>query len=137
LIDRHGLVDALIALQPDELGIQRGGERARDLGLAYARLALQEQWLVALEREERGRRQPTIGNVALRGERGLDLLHGVETRRGLSVGMASCAALCHGGVSSFPATGVEALWAVAYGGARRYGGFGYDGAFMRGVDGVF
>ncbi len=42
-VDRVADVDALVALQPDELGVERGGQHLRDLRLADAGLTFEEQ----------------------------------------------------------------------------------------------
>ena len=46
-VQRGVLVEALVALQADELRAVHGGERLRDLGLADARLALEQQRALA------------------------------------------------------------------------------------------
>src|SRR5690606_750186 len=71
-------VDALVALQADEAGAGRGGERLRDLGLADARLALEQQRLLEAGGEEDGRRQPAVGEIALAGKGGGRLLRRCE-----------------------------------------------------------
>ena len=55
VVDRVVEVDALVALQADQPRARRRGERARDLGLADAGLALEQQRL--LEGRRRGRRR--------------------------------------------------------------------------------
>ena len=42
-IDRRAGVQPFVALQPDQPGIQHGGQRLSDLGLADARSTLQQQ----------------------------------------------------------------------------------------------
>jgi hypothetical protein len=62
-------VDALVALQADEARAGRLGERLGHLGLAHARLALDEQRLAELAGQEHGRGQGAIGEVALLAQR--------------------------------------------------------------------
>ena len=69
VVDRVVEVDALVALQPDQRGAGRGGQRARHLGLAHARLALEQQRLLERDGEVGGRRQALVGEVALAGQR--------------------------------------------------------------------
>src|SRR5439155_14890215 len=72
-------VDALVALQPDQPCPERAGQSTGDLGLADARLALEQQRLFERRRQEHRRRQAAIGQVALAGEPRLDLLDAPET----------------------------------------------------------
>ena len=61
----HRLVDVqtLVALQPDQPGIEGRGEHLGDLGLAHACLTLQEQRTPELQRQIDGYRQAAVGNV--------------------------------------------------------------------------
>ena len=43
LVDRARDIEAFVALQADQLSIERGGENLGDLGLADARLAFEKQ----------------------------------------------------------------------------------------------
>ena len=61
-------VDALVALQADEPRVARRGEGARDLRLAHARLALQQQRLLERRRQVDGGRKAPVGEVALAGQ---------------------------------------------------------------------
>src|SRR4029434_967280 len=76
----HCVVDvqALVALQPNQVGLQCRGERFGYLRLADAGLTLEEERTLEAQREERRHRQRAIGDVRLRGERGLQL---VDRRR--------------------------------------------------------
>jgi len=69
VVERLMDVDALVALQADQPGAGRGGERLRNLGLPYAGLALDEQRLAELGREEDRRGQGAVGEVALLAQR--------------------------------------------------------------------
>jgi hypothetical protein len=73
-------VDALVALQADEPRAGGGGQRLGDLGLADARLALDQQRLAQLGGEEDGRRQRTVGEIALLGERLADRVRRCQGR---------------------------------------------------------
>src|SRR5579863_7436818 len=67
LVQRLGLVEALVALQPHQLAVQVERQRLRELGLAHARGALDEHGLVKADREvgdERGRGAREIAGAA-------------------------------------------------------------------------
>ena len=67
LVQRLGLVQALVALQSHELAVQVGRERLRQLGLADARWPLHEHGLAELRRQvrhERGGLARQIPNLA-------------------------------------------------------------------------
>jgi hypothetical protein len=68
----HGLrdVDALVALEADELAAGQPAERFGRLGLADAGLALEQQRPLQAERQEERGREPLVGQVTLAGERG-------------------------------------------------------------------
>src|SRR3989441_946233 len=74
LVHGRRQVEALVALEPDESPPQGGGEHLRDLGLADAGLALEEEWLPEAERQEQRRSESTVGDVALARERLGDLV---------------------------------------------------------------
>ena len=67
-----------MALQADQARALRRGQRARDLGLADARLALEQQRLLERRGEEDGRGQAPVGEVALAGQSLLDIRDGGE-----------------------------------------------------------
>jgi hypothetical protein len=69
VVERVVEVDPLVTLQADEPGADRAGQRLGDLGLADARLPLDEQRLAELGGEEDGRGQRPVGEVALASER--------------------------------------------------------------------
>ena len=71
-------VDALVALEPDQVGLEDRGERLGDLGLADAGLALEQQRAPHREREVDRRREAAVGQVDSRRERPLDLFDGSE-----------------------------------------------------------
>ncbi len=74
LVERGVLVEALVALQADQLGAVHGGERLGDLGLADAGLAFEQQRpLEKLHQPQRGR-DVAIGDVADGGKAVGDLL---------------------------------------------------------------
>ena len=63
-------VDALVALEADQARAEHVGERLRDLGLADARLALEQQRLAELQRHVQHRRETAIGEVRALAEGG-------------------------------------------------------------------
>ena len=63
LVERLVGVDALVALQPDQLPVEHGGEHLRDLGLPDAGLALQQQGPVQREGHVDGSGQAAVGEV--------------------------------------------------------------------------
>ena len=65
LVERVVDVDALVALEADEITPQHGGEGLGELGLTDTHLALEEQGLAELECQQCGRRQAPVGDVAL------------------------------------------------------------------------
>ena len=64
VVERLRGVEALVALQPDELRAGRLGERAGERGLADAGVALEEQRAAQSQRQVAGRGQPVVGQVA-------------------------------------------------------------------------
>src|SRR5208282_1242969 len=68
LVERGVLVEALIALQTDELGAVHRGERLAHLGLADAGLALEQQRPLEEFHEPQGGRDIAVGDVADSGE---------------------------------------------------------------------
>jgi hypothetical protein len=68
LVERRILVEAFVALQPDQLGAMHGGERLGDLGLADAGFAFEQQRaLQKLHQPQRGR-DIAVGDIADGGE---------------------------------------------------------------------
>ena len=67
-----------MALQPDQPRAAGVRERARHLGLADARLALQQQRLLERGRQVHARGERPVGQVALAGERAGDVLRRAE-----------------------------------------------------------
>jgi hypothetical protein len=78
LVDRVGDVQALVALQADQARAHRAGQGLGRLGLADARLALQQQGLLDGQREEQRGRQAALREVPLTAQRVLDLGDGSE-----------------------------------------------------------
>ena len=62
-------VDAVVALQAQQLAARPAGQHLGDLRLADAGLALQEQGSLKLQRQEHDRRQTVVGEILVRGER--------------------------------------------------------------------
>ena len=69
VVERLGGVEALVALQPYEVRAGRGRQRLRERRLADARLAFEEERPAEAQRQEAGRRQPLVGQVAGRRQR--------------------------------------------------------------------
>ena len=68
LVKRGVLIEALVALQPDQLGAVHGGKRLADLGLADAGLALEQQRpFEEIHQPQRGR-DVAVGDIADGGE---------------------------------------------------------------------
>src|SRR2546425_5620008 len=76
LVDRVREVDALVALEADQARAQHLGHDFGRLGLADARLTLDEERLLQLEREKDGRRQGAVADVAALAQTLLDVLDG-------------------------------------------------------------
>ena len=68
LVDGGVDVQALVALEPDEPRVERGGEHLGELGLADPGLAFEEQRPLELEGEEDGRRERAVGDVVAAAE---------------------------------------------------------------------
>ena len=68
LVERVPDVEALVALKADQVGVERGGHRGGQRGLADARLALEEQRPFQAQREKQRNNQPGIRDVAFGGE---------------------------------------------------------------------
>jgi hypothetical protein len=66
LVNRRRCVQALVALQPDQRGLQDRGQHLGDLGLADPRFPFQQQRFPQSQRQVERRRQPAIGDVLLR-----------------------------------------------------------------------
>ena len=69
LVERLRRVDPLVALQPDQRRVEHGRERLGRLGLAHARLALEQQRLRQAQAEEHRRGQALVHEV-VHGRRG-------------------------------------------------------------------
>jgi hypothetical protein len=78
LIERLPGVDALVALQADQIGAEHTRERAPDLRLPDARLAFQQQRTAHGEREVERDREAAIGEVRLGAKRGLEVVRARE-----------------------------------------------------------
>ena len=60
----------------------RGRERPRDLGLAHAGLALEQQRLLEHHGQVDGQRERPVGQISLGGERGARRLDGIDLASG-------------------------------------------------------
>ena len=73
-VERLGGVDAVVALEPHERPARPGRHGAGHLGLADPGVALEQQRPAEAEREEDRRGQALVGEVALPGQAGYDVL---------------------------------------------------------------
>jgi hypothetical protein len=62
-VEGFALLQAVIALQPNETALQGGRQGFGQLGLAHAGLALEQQGPAQAQRQEHGRGQPTISKI--------------------------------------------------------------------------
>ena len=69
LVDRVRDVEPFVALQPDQIGLERGGDRAGERRLADAGLAFEKQRPAEPERQEERHREAVVGDVVLRASR--------------------------------------------------------------------
>ena len=76
LIDRRRDVETLVALQADQPATEGGGQHLGDLGLADARLALEEERPVELEGQQDRGREAAVGDVLAGGEQPDGILDG-------------------------------------------------------------
>jgi hypothetical protein len=63
-VERLALLQPVVALQAQQLALQRLRQRLGQLGLADAGLAFEQQRALQLQREEHGRGQAPVGEVA-------------------------------------------------------------------------
>jgi hypothetical protein len=68
LVGGLGEVEALVALQPDELDAERVGEHAGEQRLAHAGRAFEEQRPLHAQRQVRAHRERVVDDIAARGE---------------------------------------------------------------------
>jgi hypothetical protein len=73
-----GQVQAFVALQPDQVTPQHRGQRARDLGLAGAGFAFQEQRALQLQRQVDHRGQLAVCHVVLGQQQGRRVVDAVR-----------------------------------------------------------
>ena len=73
-------VDALVALEPDQTRAHDPGQRLRHLGLAHARLALEQQRLLQRGREVHGSGEAPVSEIALARQSLLDGCGAVEAQ---------------------------------------------------------
>jgi hypothetical protein len=76
LVERVPDVKAFVALQANEIGVQRRRGRCRQRRLADAGFAFEKQRTLQAERQEQGERKPAIGDVLLGGKALLQLGNG-------------------------------------------------------------
>ena len=78
LVERLGLVQALVALQADQLAPERGGQHLGELGLADAGGPFHQDRLLELAGEVDDSADRPVGDVVLRREAGDDVVDAVE-----------------------------------------------------------
>ena len=66
LVDGVADVEAFVALQANQIGVERGGNRAGERGLADAGLALEKQRASEAQGQEQRDSQALVGDVVLR-----------------------------------------------------------------------
>ena len=76
LVDGLADVEPLVALQPDQVGPEPGGEHLGDLCLADTRFTLEEKRTLQREGEVNGGGQAPVSDVELTREQRLELLDG-------------------------------------------------------------
>ena len=95
-------IQSLVALQPNERTAESRRQRLCHLGLADARLALQQQRPAQFERQEKGRAQTHVGHVTLAAQQCDGVVDGRgATPRGLRTA---------GHVALHPARGARPVW---------------------------
>ena len=88
LVDRGRDVEALVALEPDEPAAEHRREDLGDLGLADARLALEQDRPAELEAQEDDGRERPVGDVVMLRHGGLQAVDGCGSDAGRSSGWA-------------------------------------------------
>jgi hypothetical protein len=78
LVERLGLVEPLVALEPDQLAARRGRHDLGELRLAHPRGSLDQDGLLELVGQVDHRRDLLVGDVLLLGEGLQDLVYGIE-----------------------------------------------------------
>ena len=81
-----GDVEPFVALQPDQIGVERRRDGGGQRGLADAGLALEEQRPAEPQREEERHREAVVGDVMLRGKTLLQVLDGAAEGGGHACG---------------------------------------------------
>ena len=76
LVDGVGDVESFVALQPDEIGLERCGDRSGQRGLPDAGLSFDKQRPTEPKRQEEGDGEAVVGDVVLRGQALLQFLDG-------------------------------------------------------------
>ena len=107
LVERLGLVEALVALQAHEAAVEVLGQRLGELGLADARRALDEDRLAEPRGEVADERGRLAGQVALAAQAGGDVVdgggrdaHGARKRTGVECSPGCCCP--HSAAPSWP-----------------------------------
>jgi len=76
LVDRVRDVEPFIALEPDQIGVERRGDGGRQRGLADAGFTFEEERAMQAQRQEDGNGEAVVGDVVLRGQTLLQVLDG-------------------------------------------------------------
>ena len=80
LVDRVSDIESLVALQPDQIGLEHRCHRRCEGGFADAGLALQKERALQPQREKQRHRQATVGHVMLGVEALLEIGDGLGRR---------------------------------------------------------
>jgi hypothetical protein len=75
-VDRVRDVEPFIALEPDQIGVERRRDGRRKRGLADAGFTFEEERAVQAQRQEDGNGEAVVGDVMLRGQTLLQVLDG-------------------------------------------------------------
>ena len=89
VVEGVGDVDALVALEADQARVQHVGQRLRALGLADARLTLEQHRLAQGQRDAHHRGEPAVGQVGALAQSLGYLVDGDQRRRKISKRMYS------------------------------------------------
>jgi len=75
-VERVADVEPLVALEANQVGLERRGDGGGERGLADAGLALEEQRPLQAQRQEQRDREATVGDIVLVGEALLEIGNG-------------------------------------------------------------
>ena len=85
LVHRMMHIQAFVALQPDQVGLQQRSQHLGHFGFANAGFAFQQQRAVQAQRQKDGSGQAAIGNVHARAQRFLQRVYRAYFHRASSI----------------------------------------------------